>query len=353
MAAITPTNPAIPRCPRCRAKRVIKKGTRKTRHEARQRWGCHACGHTFTNLVSKHSRYPVKLIMEGICRYNLGYSASQTVQYLKRRFGIAVPEKTFRLWYTAHKPICTYHTIREQIKRRIEPARLLEKHYLQHRQVYLYTLHHGKLELLFSYPYHRSYGPLRDYLASIPQSSFPHDLFTPDEIHRSSNYPVILEAEVTRRENYATRLAGFALQIAPSNKKRHETLQRFMLLNDSATIAVEVPIYLTPDDFAYFHAHGFTFPFGSNPITGHIDFLQLRSGFLHILDYKPDARKEKHAITQLTIYALALSRRTGLPLKAFKWAWFDEWDYFEFFPLPAIYPKRSRGMRTQKNRPLV
>jgi hypothetical protein len=109
-----------------------------------------------------------------------------------------------------------------------------------------------------------------------------------------------------------------------------------MLLNDSATIAVEVPIYLTPKDFAYFQAHGFTFPFGNHPITGHIDFLQLRSGFLHILAYKPVARKEKHAVTQLTIYALALSRRTNLPVKAFKCAWFDERDYFEFFPLPAI-----------------
>ena len=72
--------------------------------------------------------------------------------------------------------------------------------------------------------------------------------------------------------------------------------------------------------------------------TRHVDFLQLRSGFLHILDYKPEARKEKHAVTQLTIYSLALSRRTGLPVKAFKCASFDECDCFEFFPLPAIYP---------------
>ena len=51
-----------------------------------------------------------------------------------------------------------------------------------------------------------------------------------------------------------------------------------MLLNDSATIAVEVPIYLTPEDFTYFHAHGLTFP---------IDFLQLRSARL-LRDISPD-----------------------------------------------------------------
>jgi hypothetical protein len=339
MARLPPTNPAIPRCPRCRAKDVIKKGTRTTRHEVRQRWGCNRCGHMFTNLVTKHSPYPVKVIMEAIGRYNLGYSARETVRYLNRRFHITVPEKTFRLWYTAHKPICTYHTIRAQIAHRFEPAGLIEKHYLQHRQVYVYTLHHGKLDLLFTYPYHRAYAPIRDYLDSITRRGFPHHLFIPDDPVRSSTYPVRLAAQVTRKENYATKLAALALQIAPSNKKRHETLQRFMLLNDSATIAVEVPIYLTPEDFAYFRAHGFTFPFGNNSITGHIDFLQLRAGYLHILDYKPDAAKETHAVTQLTIYAMALSRRTGLPVKAFKCAWFDERDYFEFYPLPSIYPR--------------
>jgi hypothetical protein len=127
MVLLSPINPAIPRCPRCHAKDVIKKGTRKTRHEARQRWGCNRCGHTFTNLVTKHSPYPVKVIMEAMCRYNLGYSTRDTVRYLTRRFHLTVPEKTFRLWYTAHKPICTYHTIRAAIAHRVEPDVLLEK----------------------------------------------------------------------------------------------------------------------------------------------------------------------------------------------------------------------------------
>jgi len=73
-----------------------------------------------------------------------------------------------------------------------------------------------------------------------------------------------------------------------------------------------------------------------------IDFLQVRDGYLQILDYKPDARKEKHAHVQLTIYALALARRANLPLKNFKCAWFDEKDYFEFFPLKGVYCPKAR-----------
>jgi hypothetical protein len=274
MAILPPINPAIPRCPRCHAKDVIKKGMRETRHEARQRWGRNRSGHTFTNLVTKHSPYLVKAIMEAIGRYNLGYSARDTVRYLNRRFHIAVPEKTSQLWYAAHKPICTYHTNRPQVVHRFEPEGVLEKHYLQHHQVYLYTLHHGKLAHLFAFPYHRACRPIREYLAvDVPSANFPHALFTRHARERSSQYPVIPEADVTREDNYPTKLAVLALQIAPNNKKRHETLQRFMLLNDSATIAVEVPIYLTPDDFTYFQSREFTFPFGNNPITGHIDFL--------------------------------------------------------------------------------
>ena len=39
-------------------------------------------------------------------------------------------------------------------------------------------------------------------------------------------------------------------------------------------------------------------------ITGHIDFLQIRNGAVHILDYKPDAHTNR-PFAQLTIYALA------------------------------------------------
>jgi ATP-dependent exoDNAse (exonuclease V) beta subunit len=74
--------------------------------------------------------------------------------------------------------------------------------------------------------------------------------------------------------------------------------------------------------------------------TGHIDFLQVRNGSIHILDYKPNAKRER-PFQQLLLYALALSRLTGLRLYDFKCAWFDENDYYEFFPLHLVYrPKQ-------------
>ena len=113
-----------------------------------------------------------------------------------------------------------------------------------------------------------------------------------------------------------------------------------MLINDSVTVAVEVPVFLTRGDVDHYRTNGFNLDFESDVITGHIDFLQIRNGHIHILDYKPEAKKETHAHVQITIYALALARRTGLPVKLFKCGWFDENGYHEFFPLKAVYPAR-------------
>ncbi len=147
------------------------------------------------------------------------------------------------------------------------------------------------------------------------------------------------------KRNLANRLAGLGLTLARTNRERHPCVQDFMIVNDSATVACEVPVYLTSDDISYFRGNGFTLDFeGCNtPITGHIDVLQVRNGMVHILDYKPDAEKV-NAVNQLTIYALALASRTKLSVKDFKCAWFDDRNYFEFFPLHAVYGKITRTL---------
>ena len=67
-------------------------------------------------------------------------------------------------------------------------------------------------------------------------------------------------------------------------------------------------------------------------ITGHIDILQVRNNLVYILDYKPDASKDKKAPWQLYHYASALSFRTKIPLENLRCAWFDENVYYEYSP---------------------
>ena len=94
-----------------------------------------------------------------------------------------------------------------------------------------------------------------------------------------------------------------------------------MLINDSSTIACEVPVYLTYEHVHYFHQHGFHLPITEEdtPITGHIDIIQIRGDLIHLLDYKPEARKIQ-PVRQLPIYALALASHTRLPFTLFKCA---------------------------------
>jgi hypothetical protein len=78
---------------------------------------------------------------------------------------------------------------------------------------------------------------------------------------------------------------------------------------------VLVPIRLTRAEIAALERHhGIRLlPDGApadQTITGHIDFLQVRHGAVHILDYKFDARTNR-PFAQLTIYALALTRLAG------------------------------------------
>lgn len=323
-----------PACARCSSKFTLKKGRRQNRYRILQVFQCGECQHKFTAAAGKNKTYPPRVILETVSAYNLGNSVSDTQRVIRKRLHVDIPEGTIRSWIRAHKPLTAYARLRAAGSKLFDADEMVRSHLLRHKQVYRFELHRAKLELLFQNSRQRHLAPVIAYLESV-DDNFPHGMFEGSE-QRSSKFPTNVVIPITRKENYATRLAALVLPAAITNKKRHETLQRFMLANDSATVAVEIPVYLTKEDIAYYRDRGFALDFDSDFITGHIDFLQVRDGYLQILDYKPDARKEKHAHVQLTIYALALARRANLPLKNFKCAWFDEKDYFEFFPLKGV-----------------
>ncbi len=337
--------PKIPEhCLYCESKEIAKRGFRKKKLERIQLWYCKKCEKTFTSQPVKNKTFPLKIILDGISYYNMGFSLENSCKFLKEQYGVTVNITTLSRWIEEHKDLCRYYRMRESGTKLFTPNQVILTANLYHRQVYKYKIHRAKLTFLLQEDVrHQKFEPLRKFLEAM-LTKCPHHLFK--ESARASEIKTKFSLEkvwVRSKENFANRIARLLLQSVSDNKQRHEALQKFMITNDSVTVAVEIPIHLLPEDIEHMESQlGFEIPVKINKVlTGHIDLIQIRNGVIHILDYKPNAAKQK-PIEQLTLYALAMSRLTGLRMFEFKCAWFDEKDYFEFFPLHMVYKLKDK-----------
>ncbi len=339
-------------CPHCGCHVLTRRGTRKKKLEIVQLWRCSSCKRVFTPgpAALRNRTYPLRMILSALTDYDIGYTLQDTADRLKKKTNRRVSPSTIAAWLEEYKQHCSYRRLRAQGLARFPANQTIRSIKLYHRQVYSYAYHRPKLAFLrdgtlddkraASAASTARFAPVADFLESVP-TICPHALFTRAEDLKARasqarpEFADVSHAIVNRKENAATETAALIIPAVGNNKLRHETLQRLMLANDSVTLAVEIPIWLTESDIeAIEREHSIELaPKTATPcaIIGHIDFLQARNGAIHILDYKPDARTNK-PIAQLTIYALALSRLTGLKLFDIKCAWFNEGDYCEFFP---------------------
>ena len=360
------------KCPYCLSFDFVKRGFRKKKHEKVQLYLCRACKKVFTAHISKGKHYPLPAVLDGLSYYHLGYSLEKVCRLLKQRHGLEITPPSIANWLTEFGDYCPFARMRGFALKKYAPQGMVIQATLAHRQLFRYRFHQAKCQLIIEDDYkHRNFGALKEFLEMVP-GECPHQYFS--EGLRASEIPMVFSKTqmiVRAKQNFATKTCKFVLQSVRERKNRHQALQKFMLCNDSVTVATEVPVYLTRDDLLHMQTQlGFEIynkisrqeiPNSKNQIsnksqnsnikipkliTGHIDLLQIRNGQIHILDYKSQAEKEK-PIEQLTLYAMALSRLTGLRMFDFKCAWFDENDYFEFYPLHVVH-KPQKGRRRRK-----
>jgi len=111
-------------------------------------------------------------------------------------------------------------------------------------------------------------------------------------------------------------------------RENHPKVQVFLLENDDKTIAMEIPIWINPEELK-----DFTNVFKTKlPLTGHIDILRIEDNKIWIWDYKPNSLEEKYAATQVYFYALMLSKRTNISLDNFGCGYFDNKYAYLFKP---------------------
>jgi len=345
-------------CPQCDGRRLIKRGLRRNSFRYLQIYLCKDCGKYFSSLSGlKGVKYPPRVIARALCLYNLGHSQGQVARRIASEHRLTVPRRTISDWLVGYRSITTFHRLRPAAIQQFH-QRMIRERTLEHQQVYQYKVHLAKLALTAHSVPSTVAAKVETYLLSV-FTEFPDFLFQDDgtaaldqqSASQDRNQPPAMRSSKSRfetlpftrseKQNLANDLAAMGLLLARKNKERHPSVQDFMLANDSCTIACEVPVYLTAEEIQYYKSRGFflALPESAKPITGHIDVVQARNGFIHLLDYKPNAR-QIDPTNQLVIYALAFASRTRLPVKALKCAWFDEKDYFEFFPLVAVKPNQ-------------
>ena len=291
----------------------------------------------------RNKTYPLRVILAALTLYHLGYSLRETAAKLKSRFGVSAAPSSIANWIKEHQSLLTYGRLRAEGRRSFTPTQIIRAIKLYHRQVYRFAYHRAKLDAL------RADRSTSDWHRSPTSSSAcrPHARTSSSPTARAprSCRPTSFDLDrlvVVEKQNFATDAAALVLPTVGDNRLRHDALQRFFLANNSVTLAVEVPIWLTRRTSRQSKAARHLPACRRrrrHAITGHIDFLQVRNGAVHILDYKPDARTNR-PIAQLTIYALAIARLTGVRLFDIKCAWFNEEQYCEFFPRALL--ARSR-----------
>lgn len=336
-------------CPYCKSLNFVKRGFRLKKRERVQLYLCKDCKKTFTTHLTRGKHYPLSTVLEGLSLYNLGHSLESACRLLNNKYNYNIQPTSLSNWISEFKGFCSFSRLRVYAMQKYKAKDMTLQATLVHQQLFRYRFHRAKCHLIIQQDIkHSRFGPLKEFLEFVP-SKCPHQYFSKGS--RASGAPMIFSKKqmiVRAKHNHANKLCRFVLQSVKNRYIRHEELQKFMIYNDSVTVATEVPVYITKDDLEHLKTKlGFEIYSKENwklpeLITGHIDFLQIRNGQIHILDYKPKAGKVR-PIEQLTLYAMALSRLTGLRLFEFKCAWFDETDYFEFFPLHVLHkPKKKR-----------
>ena len=335
----------IAKCPYCSGK-IVKRGVRKKKFEEVQIYYCKNCDKRFTSQITKNKTYPLRIILDTLTFYNKLYSYEEISNLIENKYGITLSSRIISRWIEEHKTYLPFLRMREFVIKNYKRKELIEESKLIHQQIYNFKFHRAKLDLILGEEFrHFKFKPLKEFLELV-LSECPHQIFREKQERASEKKEEfnLNEVKIVSKKSSASKFANFVIQAVSNNKERHEVLEEFMFYNDSVTVAVEVPVLLDADDISHYKFElGFQIPFSINDgkyITGHIDLIQIRNGSIYIMDYKPSAKKEK-PIEQLTIYALALSRLTGIRLYHFKCVWFDSKDYFEFFPLHVVYKKKK------------
>jgi len=312
------------RCPKCDSKHTVKRGKRKQHFETVQIYQCKECKKRFVTKPLEHKMYPARVIYSAINYYNLGHSLDEVSKLVNKNFKMKTSKSTVHLWIKEFQSLCPITSLKNNFS---DYDKILFTKRFEHENLeYEFMYHKCKLDAFVR----ERFPDLAEYVVRF-EKGCPDVFFEIGE--RCSQPRFKTEIKAKKRVNLACKMARFAVKAAEDNRERHDLVEQFMIINDKATVACEVPVWYWEKSI-------------DSGVTGHIDILQVRRDNVYILDYKPGASKDKKAPRQLYHYAVALSFRAKIPFERIRCAWFDEKSYYEYSPTEAdvtlIKKKESR-----------
>ena len=219
---------------------------------------------------------------------------------------------------------------------RVKTHRSIRVHSFAHEPFYRYRLCTKKLIDLPE--------PLREYLWLLFEDC-PNHLYKADGF-RASQQRFTVKVPLHHTQTHAIIDLARDSQDYTRFTSRHENLQLYFLEHDPYSFACEIPVWTESREI-----QDYLEVFGTDaPLTGHIDLLRYADRRIEVWDYKPNAVKEVTAVTQVLLYALMLSIRTGISLRRFRCGYFDERDLYWFNPheaqLSSFHDKKGFSVYT-------
>jgi transposase-like protein len=306
---MSPRNIEDFKCPICNKKDIVYNGW----NQNKQMYYCKNCKKKFIRYELKNYNYDQSIIVGAISYYNLGKSLSEVVQLINNKYKINLTNNLIYSWILNYYKICNFKKIRSYIIQNYNGGIIDAFSFNHYDFTYNFMFHKPKLNILCD-----NFPNLLNYISKM-KDLFPKDFFNKDIQY--SKFKLDINFRKEGKYNLACRLTDFSLRACNNNFERHKFVENFMLINDSSTVACEIPVW-------------FWEKYLDIGICGHIDILQIRRGNIYVLNYIPDDLKEKdeYIATKLFFYTSGLSFRTKMPLMNFRCAWFNQNSYCEFSP---------------------
>jgi len=285
------------KCPDCASeKNIVKSGKRNSRKGIFQRYLCRNCKRTFIYPTSSRAHYPENVILYTIEQYNRGLPVAIAKKMTGTKYQYSPPIPTIYSWLKRYEDTLTFIKLRKRYE--IDPETLVTEIRLDHGIIYPFRYHDLKLNI-----HSKDRPELRRYINWI-ERSMDHTMFLKGP--RASSTKIQKSPKIIEIGSRIPEMTRMALASRPISEKfdPHTVVENFFLINDSSTVATELPVFLRPDET--------DIPL-EDTLTGHIDLVQVRFGKVHILDYKPNLNDPKKYVDQLILYKEALQRRTSIP----------------------------------------